>query len=1379
MHKKPDSQIFVFEKKISENNLAQAWRAVKTSDNNPCFVKIPSPDSTLPHTEILSLLSKSFTCQRSLKSSRVVTARRQHLEKDSLSIEYPYLDPAVWKVLTPALFFKYWPESLYQTVMITDLIHHRGLVHLDLKLENFQLRLSDNKPFIILTDLDFLTFSGTTPNAKILGTPEHIAPEILNNDIITAQTDNYSLGRSLLKALKDKTPEIKEKTGSTIKSFHQLLDVLTADNFTDRPYSLLDALAEYGLVDAESHKTMKKEILSGLLLGSFRRNKALSIAGQGWLGSLLMQENRLFGIPEEIITEMEQSFSSNRLKTMQVFTDLLGKGKLDNYGDFWRFEADDDTLHETMKRLDRLNGVDSASPPADNGAILKKYLYLKNRFRESAETRRKPKDGGLDKYLKELCRLAVDLNRNEDSIAFIGQYLPLMKSDNPEYFRWARELALQITIAGRQVEALTLLDGHIENARSRQFLESELELLNLKTYLISMQGKHAEAEALITDILNRAAGANLGGVISQAYYNRYGLEFYRGYNQEAEKAILKSIDVARKSDNINILTSSYTSLSGLYQETGEYHKAIKYANRVIKMLKSGKKERFQLPYLYSYLSSAYTRMGDFKNAEYYLNQFLVGKAVKFNKEAYLQYSLMKGWLELNRGQFQNARKTLTNVSTIARNFQTEKFIGRIYFNLAELNLFQSKHRECEEYINKGMAVSGKLSEQAQISEYAMLKLLNDFYNDDRPAGDMLDAGFLEVLRTLMKYNCRHYAANGIFHIALHHDDDTFEKALEIIKPLIKFLENSKAPLFQAVFDLIEYRRKGQSSSEKKVRYLKNAYQYMETGGQKFHAMILCLKIGRYYLETSQKLGRKFLLQGLAIAQQIKNDRFRDAIEKQLRSIPDKDYAHDQLLKALLGISNILRDVENYENALFKVVEFTVNETGAERGVLLLKVEGSDDLQIKSYYNCDRESLKDITDFSKSVISEVARDVAPLVVSDALEDKRTKKYKSIAQHNIRSVICMPIIAESIFYGVLYLDHHTIPALFGTYDITFVTSLTNFMSVILNVLKRFKTVAISRDRYESELNQHGITSPFISRSKTMDLLLEKLPQIAQSNASVLITGESGTGKEIISQMIHNLSPRLNAPYVKLNCAAIADGLIDSELFGVEKNVATGVDARPGKFEDADGGTLFLDEIGDMPLHIQAKVLHVLEYQEFERVGSNRIQYADVRFIYATNQDLEQMVKEGKFRKDLFYRINKILLVIPPLRERPEDIELLINHYRTLFSPDETKRPHYTAAAMKAFTIYPWPGNVRELKNVVDRHHILYPGEQIDFADLPQNIKQASKNASHSKEHAEALEKAQIEEKLNETNWNQTKAAKLLGMSLGALRRRIKKYNITRDK
>jgi len=249
------------------------------------------------------------------------------------------------------------------------------------------------------------------------------------------------------------------------------------------------------------------------------------------------------------------------------------------------------------------------------------------------------------------------------------------------------------------------------------------------------------------------------------------------------------------------------------------------------------------------------------------------------------------------------------------------------------------------------------------------------------------------------------------------------------------------------------------------------------------------------------------------------------------------------------------------------------------------------------------------------------------------------------------------------------------------------------------------------------------------------------------------------------------------IKVNCAAIAGTLIESELFGVGKNVATGVDEREGKFEAADGGTLFLDEIGDMPLEIQAKVLHVLEYQRFEKVGSNRTIVTDARFIYATNKDLKSLVKEGKFREDLFYRINTILINIPPLRDRKDDIPSLLKHFLSAFTPEKAKRPIFSSSAMEALIVYPWPGNVRELRNIAERYSISHRGRHVDLIDLPIEFQANRGKNSSDKSAAENIEKARIRQLLEAHNWNRSKVARIQEMPLTTLRRKIQKYRIIR--
>jgi len=317
--------------------------------------------------------------------------------------------------------------------------------------------------------------------------------------------------------------------------------------------------------------------------------------------------------------------------------------------------------------------------------------------------------------------------------------------------------------------------------------------------------------------------------------------------------------------------------------------------------------------------------------------------------------------------------------------------------------------------------------------------------------------------------------------------------------------------------------------------------------------------------------------------------------------------------------------------------------------------------------------------------------------------------------------------------------------------------------------------------------------VGNSPAMEKLLDTVAQVAPSEATILISGESGTGKELIAGALHYNSHRKSGPFIKINCAAITETLLESELFGHEKGAFTGATAqRRGKFDQANEGTLFLDEIGDMSLKTQAKVLRILQERKFERVGGNRTIEVDVRVIAATNKDLPSQISTGLFREDLYYRLNVIPFHVPPLRERRQDIPLLANHFLAFFCTKEgreTKTLDYEA--MEAMTRYPWPGNVRELKNLIERLVIMVPTNVITRSQLPLSITSQQLSitatgdlASHESSLAaadtfrqarEEFEKEFILRKLEENDWNVSRTAEAIEMERSNLHRKIRGYGI----
>ncbi|MBF0498221.1 MAG: sigma-54-dependent Fis family transcriptional regulator [Deltaproteobacteria bacterium] len=318
-------------------------------------------------------------------------------------------------------------------------------------------------------------------------------------------------------------------------------------------------------------------------------------------------------------------------------------------------------------------------------------------------------------------------------------------------------------------------------------------------------------------------------------------------------------------------------------------------------------------------------------------------------------------------------------------------------------------------------------------------------------------------------------------------------------------------------------------------------------------------------------------------------------------------------------------------------------------------------------------------------------------------------------------------------------------------------------------------------KNKLRQKFSPKRIVGQSPQVLDLLETIDKIADTPVNVLILGETGTGKELFAKAIHYQSYRNDKPFVALNCSALPEHLVESELFGIEKGVATGVDRRTGKIEQADGGTLFLDEMGDMPLSVQAKLLRVLEEREFERVGGRKTIHVDIRVIAATNRDLKKALEQNTFREDLFYRLNVVRLNVPPVRERSDDVPLLLNAFLEYWSKNlNCGAMKFDPDLLRLLKEYPWPGNVRELENEVERAVALAVSETIELEDLSEDIRNYFRIRVEKKNDltpaTETTEPRLIKSMLAATKGNKSEAARRLGLSREGLRKKMIRYGIS---
>ncbi len=534
--------------------------------------------------------------------------------------------------------------------------------------------------------------------------------------------------------------------------------------------------------------------------------------------------------------------------------------------------------------------------------------------------------------------------------------------------------------------------------------------------------------------------------------------------------------------------------------------------------------------------------------------------------------------------------------------------------------------------------------------------------------------------------------------------------------------------------------------------------------------------------------------------------------------PPTDHEKDREFVLFRKVQGAMRYIPDFAETCKVILEAVMDEVDAENCSIMLKDPVSGDLSIRAargknerksvYYQTPSNNGKRFKP-GEGIAGWVLKEGRAVMVNDVKDESRFVKVDGL-NNNVRSLICFPIREKDQVVGVFNLSHSKKGAfdegdkLALSYISTQVgaalTSARFFMKIQeMNRLMKNSNGSIRKERAhphplsstfievgEVMVREHGI---FIYASEKMHRIKEVIDQVANTDVTILIQGESGVGKEIVARSIHQNSVRRDKPFVKVNCAALPAELLESELFGYEKGAFTGAyRQKPGKFELANGGTIFLDEIGEISPSLQAKLLQVLQDREFSRLGGKKDVRVDVRVLVATNRNVEKAVREGRFREDLYYRVNVVNIMIPPLRERKEEISFFVEYFLNKFGEKYHKdiKP-LPLTLMQAFQQHHWLGNVRELENLIQRYVVLGNEEEImrELALVKkEEISQGREDenplikSSLKEVHKEAVRKAEREviyRALEQTNWNRKKAAEILSISYKSLLYKIKEGNL----
>jgi Nif-specific regulatory protein len=479
------------------------------------------------------------------------------------------------------------------------------------------------------------------------------------------------------------------------------------------------------------------------------------------------------------------------------------------------------------------------------------------------------------------------------------------------------------------------------------------------------------------------------------------------------------------------------------------------------------------------------------------------------------------------------------------------------------------------------------------------------------------------------------------------------------------------------------------------------------------------------------------------------------------------------LDALLSISQEINSIQQIGPLLDTVMDIAMKALNAERGVLILLDKNTREMAVKTARNISDEIMTDTKQISSSVIQAVLKDGKPMLTHDAQEDPRFKGSESVVFHGILSVACVPLRIRENLIGCIYVDSRTQRRMFTQESLSFLNAFGNQAAIAIENARLYDRLREENIRLRKEVRDKFRFEGIIGQSKKMQEVLDLVERIANSDVSVLIQGESGTGKELIARAIHYNGHRKERPFVAQYCGALTETLLESELFGHKKGSFTGaVEDKKGLFEVADGGTFFLDEIGDISPNIQTKLLRVLQEGEIKRVGETQNRHIDVRIISASNKDLTDELAKGRFREDLYYRLNVIAIQMPPLRDRKEDIPLLTQYFlEKYYAKAEKTFEGITPEAMDSLIQYHWPGNVRELENTVERAVVLAREATVKPEDL---YIPAARDPVGDARTLRDVERQFVLTALNECHGNKTKAAKQLGVSLRWLHYRLREWN-----
>ena len=861
--------------------------------------------------------------------------------------------------------------------------------------------------------------------------------------------------------------------------------------------------------------------------------------------------------------------------------------------------------------------------------------------------------------------------------------------------------------------------------------------------------------------------------IERIYHNLGTIYLRKNKFDESAEYFNKSLELKKEIKDVSGGAASHNNLGVVYSTTGDFNKASQHYKFALDISEKIK-DPIAMARGYKNLGTIYYRQGNLKTAQGYYDKSLEieermgdnpGISASYNNIG-LIYSKQRKWTE--------AINYFKYSLEIKKKIGDKQGIAGCYNNLGSVYNYQNNWNEASKCYQESLSIKEKLGDLSGAAN-SLINLGTISINQGKTEQAF---NYLEKAKKIGNETGNKRVLLGVYETLglLYLTKKDTEEAIKYNANALNFAvelgtkmeEGITSRALSELYQLKENNTKAEEYLIKSINALKETDVEDELAKTYFEMGKLKRKTGKeeevmLYFKKAQEIFEKL------------------GMEENLKEIKDlKKGTGGKDLIGIYQISSIVNSILDLRQLLDKIMDIAVETLEAERGVLILADEETGILKTEIARGLEKNDIENATLISESIIRNVALKGTPVIVSDAGEDNRFQDKKSIIDYHITSVLCVPLRIKEKIIGAIYLDHRRLVDLFGTEDISFLTTFANLAAVAIENARLHEKLQKENIYLKQEAEEKYQFENIVGKSKEMQKLYKLMEKVIDTSTSVLLEGETGTGKEVVARTIHYNGPRKDKKFIPVDCASIPAALFEGELFGYVKGAFTGaIGDRKGLFIEADEGTIFLDEVSNISLELQAKLLRVLQEGTVRRLGEEKQRKIDVRIISATNKDLKKETDEGRFRPDLYYRLNVVAIKLPPLRERKEDIPLLAHYFLNKYCDKLGKKiKGFTETAMKILLDYNWNGNVRELEHQVERAVTLSTGDRLSetlFSIGQTKTLQISELPEGSlKSIVETTEKEMIIKALNKYKYKKD-TAKALGLSRFGLQKKMERYEI----